>query len=95
MLQHPSLVLTVLPPLPPPPLCTASPAPSPQAIAAEKERIAKEKELETARLRGLQQKVLDTRSTEDELRARRYQVGGVCGCVGGGGGGGACKAYHP
>lgn len=47
-----------------------------QAAAAEKAAAAHEKEMEVARLRALQEKVLDTRSQEDELRARRYQVGG-------------------
>lgn len=44
-----------------------------QALAAEKERIAKEKELETARLRALQERAADKQSELDELRARRYQ----------------------
>jgi hypothetical protein len=30
--------------------------------------------MEVARLRALQEKVQDTRSAEDELRAKRYQV---------------------
>jgi hypothetical protein len=37
--------------------------------------------MEVARLRALQEKVLDTRSQEDELRAKRYQVG-LCTCAG-------------
>lgn len=40
---------------------------------AEKERIAKEKELETARLRAQQEKAADKQAELDELRARRYQ----------------------
>lgn len=43
------------------------------ALAAEKARIAKEKELEVARLRALQEKVMDRQSELDELRARRHQ----------------------
>jgi hypothetical protein len=46
-----------------------------QALAAEKAAAAHEREMEVARLRALQEKVLDTRSQEDELRAKRYQVG--------------------
>jgi hypothetical protein len=45
-----------------------------QALAAQKAAVAHSKEMEVARLRALQEKVLDTRSQEDELRARRYQV---------------------
>jgi len=44
-----------------------------QAVAEEKERVAKEKELEIARLRAQQEKVADRQSEIDELRARRYQ----------------------
>ena len=44
-----------------------------QEIAAEKERIAKEKEAETARLRAMQERAADKQSELDELRARRYQ----------------------
>ncbi|CAD7697326.1 unnamed protein product [Ostreobium quekettii] len=44
-----------------------------QELAMEKERIAKEKELETARLRAQQEKAADKQAEEDELRARRYQ----------------------
>lgn len=36
--------------------------------------------MEVARLRALQEKVLDTRSQEDELRAKRYQVCEWVGC---------------
>ena len=39
----------------------------------EKERVAKEKELETARLRAQQEKVKDRQAELDELRARRAQ----------------------
>lgn len=46
----------------------------PQALAADKAAAAHERELEVARLRALQEKVQDTRSQEDELRAKRYQV---------------------
>lgn len=52
-----------------------------QALAAEKAAAAHERELEVARLRALQEKVLDTRSQEDELRAKRYQVG-AANCAG-------------
>lgn len=45
-----------------------------QAHAAEKAAAAHEREMEVARLRALQEKVQDTRSAEDELRAKRYQV---------------------
>lgn len=45
-----------------------------QALAAEKAAAAHEREMEVARLRALQEKVQDTRSAEDELRAKRYQV---------------------
>ena len=38
-----------------------------------KERIAKEKEMETARLRAQQEKMADKQAELDELRARRYQ----------------------
>ncbi|QDZ25307.1 cilia- and flagella-associated protein 45 [Chloropicon primus] len=44
-----------------------------QALLQEKERIAKEKELETARLRAQQEKVKDRQAELDELRARRAQ----------------------
>ncbi|KAG2428584.1 hypothetical protein HYH02_014286 [Chlamydomonas schloesseri] len=44
-----------------------------QALAAEKERIVKEKEMETARLRAMQERAADKQSELDELRARRYQ----------------------
>jgi hypothetical protein len=54
-------------------------------LAAEKAAVARNKELEVARLRALQEKVQDTRSAEDELRARRYQVcvavPAMCVCV--------------
>lgn len=43
------------------------------AIAAEEERLRVAKEREVARLRGQQQRVLDTRAQLDELRARRHQ----------------------
>lgn len=39
----------------------------------EKERVAKEKELETARLRAQQERMADKQAELDELRARRYQ----------------------
>ncbi len=42
-------------------------------MLAEKERIAHEKEMETARLRAMQEKAADKQSELDELRARRYQ----------------------
>lgn len=42
-------------------------------MAAEKERIAHEKEMETARLRAMQERAADKQSELDELRARRYQ----------------------
>lgn len=42
------------------------------AIAEEKERIAREKEAECARLRAAQEKVADKQSELDELRARRH-----------------------
>ncbi len=45
-----------------------------QALAAEKAAAAHEREMEVARLRALQEQVQDTRSAEDELRAKRYQV---------------------
>eukprot|EP00798_Chlamydomonas_sp_ICE-L_P011605 gene11605-34309_t len=44
-----------------------------QEIQFEKDRIAHEKEMETARLRALQEKAADKQSELDELRARRYQ----------------------
>ncbi|WIA11863.1 hypothetical protein OEZ85_011949 [Tetradesmus obliquus] len=44
-----------------------------QALAAEKEAIAREKEMEVARLRAMQEKQADHQSEQDELRARRYQ----------------------
>ncbi|KAL4855002.1 Cilia- and flagella-associated protein 45 [Chlorella vulgaris] len=44
-----------------------------QELADERERQAKAKELEVARLRAMQEKILDNRSAEDEARARRYQ----------------------
>ena len=43
---------------------------------ADKERAAKEKEMEVARLRSLQERAADRQSEEDELRARRWQVRG-------------------
>ncbi|MEW5310671.1 MAG: hypothetical protein WDW38_002447 [Sanguina aurantia] len=43
------------------------------AHATEKQRIAHEKELETARLRAQQERAADKASELDELRARRYQ----------------------
>lgn len=42
------------------------------AIAEEKDRIAREKEAECARLRAAQEKVADKQSEMDELRARRH-----------------------
>ena len=42
-----------------------------QAFAEEKARQAHERELEVARLRAAQEKILDRRSKLDELRARR------------------------
>mmetsp|Transcript_18082 Transcript_18082/g.30965 ORF Transcript_18082/g.30965 Transcript_18082/m.30965 type:complete len:510 (-) Transcript_18082:446-1975(-) len=42
-------------------------------IATEKERIAAEKELETSRLRAMQERAADKAAELDELRARRYQ----------------------
>lgn len=42
------------------------------ALAEEKARIAKEKELECARLRAAQEKAADKQSELDELRARRH-----------------------
>eukprot|EP00884_Botryococcus_braunii_P010493 jgi/Botrbrau1/19445/Bobra.0338s0067.1 len=44
-----------------------------QAAAVEKARIAREKDLEVARLRARQEKVADRRAEIDELRARRWQ----------------------
>lgn len=52
---------------------------TPQEMAEERERLAKAKELEVARLRAMQEKVQDTRSAEDEARAKRYQVGAAAG----------------
>lgn len=48
-----------------------------QALDAEKEAIAREKEMEVARLRAMQEKQADHQSEQDELRARRYQVRGT------------------
>ena len=45
-----------------------------QALAEEKARQAHERELEVARLRAAQEKILDRRSEMDELRARRYRA---------------------
>lgn len=42
-----------------------------QALAEDKARQAHERELEVARLRAAQEKILDRRSEMDELRARR------------------------
>ena len=42
-----------------------------QAAAEEREAVAAAKEMETARLRALQQKATDHKSELDELRARR------------------------
>lgn len=42
-----------------------------QALAEEKARLAHEREMEVARLRDAQEKILDRRSEMDELRARR------------------------
>ena len=42
-----------------------------QAALDEKARVAKEKELETARLRAKQEKAADRQAEIDELRARR------------------------
>ena len=42
-----------------------------QVLAEEKARLAHERELEVARLRDAQEKILDRRSEMDELRARR------------------------
>lgn len=58
---------------------THSPVPR-QAIAAEKERAAQEKEMEVARLRGLQERVADRQSEVDEMRARRWQVRSGAAC---------------
>lgn len=44
-----------------------------QEVLAEKERIAMDKELETAKLRAMQERAADKQSEIDELRARRYQ----------------------
>lgn len=44
-----------------------------QEVLAEKERIARDKELETAKLRAMQERAADKQSEIDELRARRYQ----------------------
>lgn len=44
-----------------------------QELAAEKDRSAREKEAETARLRAMQERAADKQSELDELRARRYQ----------------------
>jgi hypothetical protein len=41
----------------------------------EKDRVAKEKELETARLRAQQEKAADHQAELDELRAMRIQAG--------------------
>lgn len=49
----------------------------------EKERAAQEKEMEVARLRGLQERVADRQSEVDEMRARRWQVGAASGTCGG------------
>jgi len=43
-----------------------------QHFAEEKDRVAKEKEMETMRLRAAQEKAADKQSEIDELRARRY-----------------------
>lgn len=43
-----------------------------QAALEEKARAAKEKELETARLRAKQERAADRQAEIDELRARRY-----------------------
>jgi hypothetical protein len=45
-----------------------------QELAEERERLAKQKELEVARLRAMQEKLQDTRAAQDEERAKRYQV---------------------
>lgn len=42
-----------------------------QALAEEKARLAHEREMEVARLRDAQEKILNRRSEMDELRARR------------------------
>lgn len=42
-----------------------------QALAEEKARLAHEREMEVARLRDVQEKILDRRSEMDELQARR------------------------
>lgn len=44
-----------------------------QEVLAQKERVAQEKEMETARLRAMQERAADKQSEMDELRARRYQ----------------------
>eukprot|EP00891_Asterochloris_glomerata_P004534 jgi/Astpho2/4534/e_gw1.00067.95.1_t len=44
-----------------------------QVLFGEKVRAAKEKELETARLRAKQERAADRQAEIDELRARRYQ----------------------
>lgn len=45
-----------------------------QAAVEEKVRMAKEKELETARLRAKQERAADRQAEIDELRARRCAV---------------------
>ena len=45
-----------------------------QALAEEKARQTHERELEVARLRAAQEKILDRRSEMDELRARRCRA---------------------
>lgn len=42
------------------------------ALAAERERAAREKEMETARLRAMQERAADKQAELDELRARRW-----------------------
>ncbi|KAI7840290.1 hypothetical protein COHA_006072 [Chlorella ohadii] len=44
-----------------------------QELAEERERAAKAKELEVARLRAMQEKIIDNRAAIDEARAKRYQ----------------------
>ncbi|KAF5826155.1 tumor suppressor, Mitostatin-domain-containing protein [Dunaliella salina] len=44
-----------------------------QELAYEKERIRHEKEMETVRLRTMQERAADKQAELDELRARRYQ----------------------
>lgn len=54
---------------------------SEQAFAEEKARQAHERELEVARLRAAQEKILDRRSEMDELRACRLFHCASCTCM--------------